>query len=62
MSNDRNGVTIAVAEKFRDKNSLDERKSDRLMVVKIHMASKVIRVIATYAPQAVCSINKKDHF
>lgn len=40
-SNDR--VAIRVAERFRDKISLDKRKSDQLIAVKIHMGSEAMR-------------------
>ena len=62
ISNDRNGVAIAVSERFRDKISLVERKSDRLMSVRIYAGSKTMLVIAAYAPQAGCSASEINQF
>lgn len=43
---------IAVAERFQDNISLAEQISDRLIAVKTHGSSKVMRGVAAYAPQA----------
>lgn len=56
---ERNGVAIAVAERFRHKISFVVQISDRLMAVKIYAGNKSMHMVTVCVSQAGCSISLK---
>jgi len=60
--NGRNGIAVVIAEHLRDKITLVERLSDRLLAIKIDTGKKILRVVSAYAPQVGCSDEEKNEF
>ena len=58
----RNGVGICLNEYWQDKVISVERKSDRIIKMKLVIPGMSITIISTYAPQQGCSQAEKDLF
>ena len=61
-TNTRNGVGIAISERFRDAVKDVERYDDRLMKLTIVTSERTIHVFTAYAPQTGRSEAEKDAF
>ena len=58
----KNGVGVCLAEKWQDKVITTERKSDRIMTMKLVTSDKTYNIITAYAPQQGCEEEDKDRF
>ncbi|XP_037792856.1 craniofacial development protein 2-like [Penaeus monodon] len=61
-NNRRNGVGILLDPEMK-KNELEvNRKSDRLMRVRIQVENRIINIVSAYAPQTGCEEEEKEEF
>ena len=58
----RNGVGVIVDEKMKANVVGVVRKSDRVIIVKLVLGSKVLNVVSAYAPQIGCEERLKEEF
>ncbi|XP_049872896.1 uncharacterized protein LOC126371623 [Pectinophora gossypiella] len=62
-NNKQNGVGIVLDHHFKSRIVNIERKSDRLMAIKIALDNQpIMNVICAYAPQSGCKDSEKDEF
>ena len=58
----RNGVGICLKEEWQDKIIEINRKSDRIMLMKLVTSSKTYNIITAYVPQQGCEDEEKEKF
>ena len=60
--NGRSGVGIVLNSKMKEELVEVERKSSRLMRIKIMLSQEALNVVSAYAPQAGCDDAEKERF
>ena len=58
----RNGIGICLSEEWQDKVIETNRKSDRVMTMKLVTPDKTYNIITAYAPQQGCDKEEKQRF
>lgn len=58
----RNGIGICLKEEWQDKVIDTNRKSDRIMTMKLETPDKTFNIITAYAPQQGCEEEQKQRF
>ena len=58
----KNGVAICLGEEWQDKVIATERKSDRIMSLRLVTPDRTYNVVSTYAPQQGCEDAEKERF
>ena len=56
----KNGVAICLKEEWQDKVIAVERKSDRIMSMKLVTPRQTYNIVSAYAPQQGCQEEEKD--
>ncbi|XP_046862565.1 uncharacterized protein LOC124456072 [Xenia sp. Carnegie-2017] len=58
----KNGVAICLSEEWQDKVIEIQRKSDRIIIMKLVTPDKTFNIVTAYAPQQGCEKDEKQRF